>query len=101
MPEHEYKLGRLKGNWVVTWREGDKRPRHRLFAAHESQEIRTKREAQRRFREFVRVSNVAETPLFKELWGAYCKDKAGKRVVEIMAYEWKAIEPIWGQSKSR
>lgn len=97
MPDQpEYKLGRLKDNWVVTWRDGEKRPRHRLFASHESTEVRTKREANRRYREFIRVSGVQETPLFKELWNAYCKDKAGKRVVEIMAYEWKAIEPIWG-----
>nr|WP_321524870.1 site-specific integrase [uncultured Cohaesibacter sp.] len=89
----EYKLGRLKGNWVVTWREGDKRPRHRLFASSERQEVRTKKEAERRFKEFSHRCQVQEEPVFSELWNAYCEEKKGKRVVEIMGYEWKAIAP--------
>ena len=95
----EYKLGRLKGNWVVTWREGPKRPRHRLFASNEGQEVKTKKEAERRFKEFVRQTQVQAEQLFSELWEAYCKEKEGRKIVTTMGFEWKAIGPHFGHFK--
>ena len=98
---HEYRLGRLNGDFVVTWWEDGKRRRHRLFTAKESHELRRdKREAERRFANFTKVAVATKAPIVAELWDAYRADKSGRRVAVAMMHEWKAMEAHFGHLRA-
>ena len=86
-----YSLGRLKGRYVVTWREeGGRRRRYRLRAV-------TKEDATREAIDVIR--RETETPgcyTVKDLWDLYREDKKGRRVADAMRLEWKVIKPSFG-----
>jgi len=90
-----YDIGRLKsanfpsGECVLTfWKDG-KRRRFRLGTSDEAE---ARRRAPGVYAEALRPTGTT----IAELWEAYRADKAGRPVVEIMGYEWKALEPRFG-----
>jgi len=90
----EYRLGRLKGKWVVTWRdEGGKRKRYRLDGPGAA-------DARRQAIDRVRAETIpASDVTIKQLWDAYRDEKEGRRVAKVMEYEWKAVGPHFGHLK--
>lgn len=88
--QNEYRLGRLKGRWVVTWWRDGKRQRHRLKAA-------ARPDAEREAIDLIRgVTARRETLTVEDLWTMYRKEKEGRRVAKAMEYEWKAVGPHFG-----
>lgn len=90
-----YDIGRLKsaafpgGECVLTfWKDG-KRRRFRLGTG-DAAEARSR--APGVYAEALRPTGTTVA----ELWEAYRVDKAGRPVVEIMGYEWKALQPRFG-----
>lgn len=91
----DYRLGQLKGQWVVTWYDGTgTRRRIRLFEASEG--TRTRRQAEDRLADFVRAQTAGAVPTVASLWEAYRQDKTGRRVADKMRSEWKLMAPFWG-----
>lgn len=93
----EWRLTRLKGEFCLTWYEGDIRRRYRLGTSDPKEAARL---APSRYAELTR-------PLGKtvaELWTAYCTDMDGRAVVGTMKHTWKALRdrfgPIEGDSIS-
>ena len=89
----EYRLGRLKGRYVVTWWEDGKRRRYRLEAS-----VTNVKDAEREALDLIRQKR-AEKPggqTIKALWEAYRKEKDGRRVAVAMKHEWRAIGPHFG-----
>lgn len=86
----EYRIGRLNGGYVVTWWENGKRRRYRLDAQSraeaESEAITVAK------RELVIDSKVT----IGDLWKAYRKEKDGRRIAVTMGFEWKKMEPFFG-----
>ncbi|SNZ21668.1 tyrosine-type recombinase/integrase [Cohaesibacter gelatinilyticus] len=93
----EYKLGTLRGRYVVQWREGGTRRRYRLFGTHEKE---SRKEALARLEQFKRESSLKADPTVAELWEAYSKEKTGRRVVDAMKSEWKVMETSFGHIKA-
>lgn len=88
----EYRIGRLKGRFVVTWWEDGKRRRHRLDA-------QSRKAAEAEAIDIIRRETIAPKPdavSVKDLWDGYRRDKEGRRVAEAMLHEWKAIGPHFG-----
>ena len=86
----DYRLGRLKGRWTVSWWEDGKRKRYRLAAA-------TQGDAQREALDFIRRERDAPAgSTVAALWEAYRKEKEGRRVAVAMLHEWKAVGPHFG-----
>lgn len=86
----EYRLGRLKGRWAVSWWKDGRRIRHRLKAA-------ARPDAEREAIDLIRAQTAKREVLTVEnLWGMYRKEKEGRRVAKTMEYEWKAIGPHFG-----
>lgn len=81
----DYRIGRLKGRYVVSWWEDGKRKRYRLDAldrkAAESEAIDVIRR------------ETAQTPgtTIADLWEAYRREKDGRRVAVAMGHEWKSM----------
>ena len=86
----DYKLGKLKGRYVVTWWEGGKRRRYRLDALSLGD---AKREALDRIK---REVVAAPTGTIADLWETYRREKEGRRVAVAMMHEWKAMGGFWG-----
>jgi integrase len=89
----EYKLGKLKGRYVVRWREGDKHPRYRLSAA-------TKEEAEQQLAVFVRQRTMLlarEAKTIGELFDAYLRDREvdGKPTAKH-DFSWRALRATFG-----
>lgn len=94
----DYRLGQLKGQWVVTWYDAaGVRRRIRLFEASEGP--RTRRQAEDRLADFVRAQTAGTVPTVASLWEAYRQDKTGRRVADKMRSEWKLMAPFWGHLK--
>lgn len=89
MSSDDYRIGRLNGKWVVTWWQDGKRHRYRLNAS-------TRQEAEREKAGFVAGVKQRETNTVATLWDAYCREKAGRRVVAAMGFEWKVLGPFFG-----
>lgn len=86
----DYRIGRLKGQFVVTWHDGGKRKRFRLDA-------RDAKEAERAAIDVIRRETAqADHVTIADLWERYREEKEGRRVAQAMAYEWKAIGPHFG-----
>lgn len=90
----QYKLGRLKGRYVVTWQEDGRRPRHRLGKGI------SKFEAERQLTEFVKSRErmlAREAKTVAELFQAYMRDRQidGKSI-EKQRHSWKALAPVFG-----
>jgi integrase len=87
----EYRLGRLKGRFVVSWWEHGKRRRYRLKASR-------REDADREALDLIRrtIEAPREGVTVNDLWSAYCRDRQGRRVAEAMRHEWKALGPHFG-----
>lgn len=94
MPDPEFKLGRLKDRWVVSWWEEGARKRFRLEAS-------TRQEAERAKAAFIIGLSRHDDVTVEELWTAYLKEKEGRRVVRSMNFEWKFLAPTFGHLEPR
>jgi len=84
-----WRITRLRGEYCVTWDEGDIRRRYRL-GTDDPQEAA--RRAPARYAELTRPRGST----VRELWESYCLDKEGRSVVTTMKYTWKALEAYFG-----
>lgn len=89
----EYRIGRLKGRFVVSWWVDGKRSRHRLDA-------RTRAEAEAEAIDVIR-KETARPPgtTIADLWEAYRREKDGRRVAVAMGHEWKAMRSHFGHMR--
>lgn len=85
----EWRITRLRGEYCVTWDDGEIRRRYRL-GTDDPQEAH--RRAASRYADLTRPRGTS----VKDLWESYCLDKAGRSVVTTMKYTWKALEPRFG-----
>jgi integrase len=92
MPD-EYRIGRLKGKFVVSWWEHDKRRRYRL-------EAQSRKEAEGEALDVIRRETVkTEKITVRTLWALYRKEKEGRRVADAMKSEEGVILPSFGDLK--
>ena len=89
----DYRLGRLKGQFVVVWEEGGKRRRYRLGALNPG-------EARAALREFIRQRDSRligreKSQSIEAIWNAYIADRQaeGKVSVSRMGDAWKRLAP--------
>jgi integrase len=90
----EYKLGKLNGRRVITWREGDRRHRFRLRHGLTTSEANA---------ELIRFAKGRELVLNREqktcadIFPLYLKDREidGKNI-EKQIHSWKALAPLFG-----
>lgn len=87
----EYRLGRLKGRFVISWWEHGKRRRYRLKASRREDADREALDLIRR-----KIEAPRERVTVGDLWNAYRRDRQGRRVAEAMRHEWKALGPHFG-----
>lgn len=86
----EYRLGRLKGRFVVTWIDAGKRRRYRLDAL-------TAKDAEREAIDRIRRETIQTgTATVETLWTAHRQDHAGRPIAETMRHTGKAILPHFG-----
>lgn len=90
----DYRLGRLKGRWVVMWEEGGRRHRWRLVGATSAVEARAA------LRDFARERDALARPrrvTVEDLWNSYIAEKIaeGKVSTSRMADAWKALRPAF------
>lgn len=85
-----FRLGRLKGDWVIVTRTADgRRQRHRLDATNAAE---ARHAAPGFYAELTRPRGKAVS----ELWQAYLQAKAGKAILTTMPACWKALQPRFG-----
>jgi integrase len=86
-----YRIGRLKGRFVVTWHDDEgTRRRYRLDAL-------SAKEAEREAIDVIRARTArSEHVTVSDLWKRYREEKEGRRVAKAMEYEWKAMGPHFG-----
>ncbi len=87
----EYRIGRLKGRYVVTWRDADgKRSRYRLAA-------QSVQDAEREARDLMmQASAPVSGVVVSQLWGAYQGEVAGRRQASKLAQVGKNVLPVFG-----
>jgi integrase len=85
-----YRIGRLKGQFVVVFEHEGKRRRFRLNATDAS-------EARRLAPAIVAELTRPKGTKVRELWAAYVADKAGRAIVGTMAHTWKALRERFGE----
>ena len=87
----EYRIGRLNGRLVVTWRDAQgKKRRFRLAAT-------TAREADAEARDVVIAASAHDDGVTVEpIWEAYRADRAGRSIAESMRHTGKSILPHFG-----
>lgn len=90
----DYRLGRLKGRWIVRWKEGGKYKRWRLIADNAV-------EARAALRDFARERDALARPSRRitigDLWRDYITEKAAQgKAVTRMQDAWKRLEPTFG-----
>ena len=85
----EWRLTRLRGEFCVTWREGDIRRRYRLGTEDRAEAARR---APARYAELTRPAGTTVAAL----WEAYRIDKVGRSIAETMRHTWKALAPHFG-----
>lgn len=87
----EYRIGKLKDRFVVTWiDETGTRRRYRLDA-------QSRTEAQGEALALVRnLRAKAAGQTIDELWELYREEKSGRRVAEAMGYEWRKMKTFFG-----
>ena len=89
-----YRLGQLKGRYVITWREGTRRPRYRLAHGISADEARRELDL------FVLRRKLDKgEPTVSSIWSAYKEAKKGRRVAQQMAFEGRKILPHFGSLK--
>jgi site-specific recombinase XerD len=86
----DYRIGRLKGRFVVTWLENGQRRRFRLNAA-------TAREAEAQARQIMlEMAAPIHGATVSEIWEAYRADRQGRSIAESMQHTGKAVLPAFG-----
>jgi len=86
----EWRLTRLRGEFCVTWDDGDGvRRRYRLGTADKAEATRL---ATSRFAELTRPRGTTVA----DLWKGYLADMEGRAVVGTMSHTWKALEKRFG-----
>lgn len=85
----EWRITKLRGEYCLTWDEGDIRRRYRLGTSDPKEAARS---APARYAHLTRPKGTTVA----DLWTSYCLDKAGKPVVTTMKYTWKALERRFG-----
>ena len=87
----EYRIGRLKGRFVVNVFDdnGARTNRYRLNAGDKST-------AEREARAIVAALTKPPGKTVREIWGAFLADREGRAIIATMVYTWKAIEPRFG-----
>lgn len=85
---HGYRVGRLGGEFVVTWWEGGKRRRYRLGTTDRG-------EAERKARDIARLNETPIDTTIGNIWRAYCAENATKPAIVTMGHEWKAMGPVF------
>lgn len=86
----QFTIQRFRGGLAVVWYESGKRKRHRLKAC-------TRAEAEAEARDFATGLQKPKSSLtVADLWNAYTREKAGRRVEESMLYRGKSILPWFG-----
>lgn len=85
-----YRIGRLKGRFVITWRDGQgRRHRYRLDAKDKSgAEI----EAPGIYATLTRPKGTTVA----ELWNAYLADRAGRAIAGNMPFSWRVLKDRFG-----
>lgn len=90
----DYKLGKLNGRRVITWREGLKRPRYRLRKGISLED------AQRELSKFVKNREILfarELKAVAEIVDLYIKDrKKNGKPTDKQEFSWKALKPFFG-----
>jgi integrase len=86
----EYRVGRLKGKFVVTWIDAEgRRHRHRLDA-------KDARGAENEAPGIFATISKPRGSSVKELWNAYVADRQGRAVIATMTHTWKALADRFG-----
>ena len=86
----DYRIGRLKGRFVVTWTENGQRRRFRLNAA-------TAREAEAQARQMMLdMAAPRDGATVADIWEAYRADRKGRSIAESMRHTGKAVLPAFG-----
>jgi integrase len=86
----EFRIGRLKGQFVVTWVDGGKRRRYRLDAL-------TPKDAEAAAIDIIRRETVPKTgATVADLWGAYLQDRKGRPVERNMRSSGKPVLARFG-----
>jgi integrase len=80
----DYRLGRLKGEFVVVWYEHGERRRHRLGTENPREAALL---APAVYSELTRPKGKSVA----DLWRAYTQDRSGRAVIETMRHTWKAL----------
>lgn len=88
---HEFKIGRLRGECVVSWWADGKRRRYRL-GTHD------RKEAESKALDVIRRETLnASGETWADLWEKYRAEKSGRSVAVTMGYESKAVLGHFGQ----
>ncbi|MBX3573181.1 MAG: site-specific integrase [Mesorhizobium sp.] len=86
----EWRITRLRGEFCVTWDEGNIRRRYKLGTSDRAE---AERRAASRYAQLTRPRGTTVA----DLWAAYILDKQGRAVATTMQYTWKALEPRFGR----
>lgn len=87
----DYRLGRLKGRWVVMWNEDDGRRRRYRLAAE------TRADAEREARDLiVHAQAPASGVTVAQVWEAYRLDMGERRQASKLAQVGKNVLPVFG-----
>lgn len=86
----DYRIGRLKGKFVVMWNDGATRRRYRL-------EADTVKEAEREARDLIlRIEAPAAGATIAQVWGAYQAEMGTRRQASKLAQVGKSVLPELG-----
>lgn len=85
----EWRITRLRGDFAITWTDGDIRRRYSLGTDDRAE---AERRAPSRYAELTRP--VGKT--VADLWKGYCLDRDGRAVLTTMRHTWKALEKRFG-----
>ena len=84
----DYRIGRLKGRFVVMWNEDDGRRRRYRLAAH------SPKEAEREARDLIlRISAPPAGMTVAQIWEAYQEEMSGRRQAAKLAQTGKNVLP--------
>lgn len=89
----EFRIGRLGGEFVVTWWEDGRRRRYRLGTTDRG-------EAERKAADIARLTAKPIEPTIGNLWRAYCEENAAKPAIVTMGHEWKALGPHFAELRA-
>lgn len=95
----DWTIGKLRGEFAIIWYETgpDGRSIRRRYSLHTDDRQEASRRAPARYAELTRPQGTTVA----ELWSAYCVDHEGRKIVERMAYSWKAMEKRFGARDGR